>query len=371
MRIGFDGRSLQEEYSSGIGEYTRNLYEALFPLLSGHEVVVFFNKFHPSAPRGHAWMSLPHVRVQGFRIPNKLFHAAQTAFKWPTLDRLLGGLDVFFAPNWQFMSFSPRVRLVTVVHDVSFLHDPHFFSLKGRAWHALVQPEWMMRRSDAIVTVSEHTRDDVVERLSIEAGKCHVVYPGVDERFVPTRNVNVERKYGLGVPYFISLATVEPRKNIAAVMRAFAAVESQLPEAYELLIVGKLGFLAKELRRQRSSSRMRFLGYVDRNDLPTLLSRAQALVYPSFYEGFGFPPLEALRCGTRVITSHVTSLPEVLGEHAVYVNPYDTRTLEQVLLKVATIDDEPVQKEKRIQHAMQYQWPATAHRINKILVGDF
>lgn len=368
MRIGFDGRSLQEEYSSGIGEYTRNLYEALFPLLSGHEVVVFFNKFHPSAPQRHAWMSLTHVRVQRFRIPNKLFHAAQSALKWPTMDRVLGGLDVFFAPNWQFMSFSPRVRLVTVVHDVSFLHDPHFFSRKGRAWHALVQPEWMMRRSDAIVTVSEHTRDDVVERLSIEAGKCHVVYPGLDERFVPTYDATVQKKYGLTAPYFLSLATVEPRKNIQAVVDAFTAVESRLPAECPLLIVGKPGFGAQKLLRATTSSRIRFLGYVGRRDLPALLSQSLALVYPSFYEGFGFPPLEALRCGTRVITSHATSLPEVLGEHAIYVNPYDTRTLEQALLEIATTNDDPAQKEKRIQHAMQYQWKTAAERIEKILI---
>ncbi len=370
MRIGFDGRSLQEEQSSGIGEYTRNLYESLFPRLAEHKVVVFFNKFRRPLSEHFPWASLPHVQICSYRVPNKLFHAAQSAVKWPAIDSVLGGLDVFFAPNWQFMSFSPHVRLVTVVHDVSFLHDPRFFSLKGRLWHMMVQPQWMMHRSDAIVTVSENTRNDVVQYLSMDAGKCHVVYPGLDERFVPTIGGDSQKKYGVTAPYFLSLATVEPRKNIQAVVDAFTAIESRLPATCKLLIVGKQGFGAKKLFRKNTSARIRFLGYVDRNDLPGLLSQSLALMYPSFYEGFGFPPLEALRCGTRVIASHVTSLPEVLGEHAIYVNPYDTRTLEDALLYVATTDDAPVEKEKRMSHAQKYQWNIAAEKIKKILVGN-
>lgn len=344
MRIGIDIRSLAAGRRTGVEEYTIGLLRELFRMGGEHEYVLFFNAWGKAEPDLSWAEGFSNVSVKRFRIPNKLLNLSLWYLKRPFLDQLIGGVDVFFMPNLNFAAFSKGVKVIVTAHDLSFEFFPETFSRKQRLWHFAVNFRSLLRRANAVIAVSKSTKDDLVTRYGIPETKIHVIHSGIDERFAPMdRNdlslLAVQEKYHLPYKFILYLGTIEPRKNLGALLSAFevlhrAAVGEDLAR-YELVLAGRPGWKYEELFRSIDRSpikeKIRVLGFVEDSDKPALYNLASVFVYPSLYEGFGFPPLEALACGTPVIASHSASLPEVVGEAGVLIDPYRPDEILQAL----------------------------------------
>jgi glycosyltransferase involved in cell wall biosynthesis len=366
MEIAVDVRSLMEGRHSGVEEYTTQIIRRMVQAAPQHHFRLFYN-----AAKRITLPSFPDtVSVHGLRYPNKLFNLAQFTLGQPTWDRFVPA-DCYFVPNFRLVPLRAGVPLVTCVHDLSFERWPEFFSWRRRLWHRLMRPRALLHRSDRIIAVSEATRADIVELYAIPADKISVVYSGVrvpgeapDEKAAAA----VRQTYRLPEKFVLHLATLEPRKNVDSLIRAFDAIADSVP--HDLVVAGARGWLSGALDRAyegaRHKDRIHFPGFIAEEDKMTLYAAADLFVYPSLYEGFGFPPLEALSAGTPVITSYNSSLPEVVGEWAVLINPYDVGELA-LTMKELLQDPPEVAAEDQARLRQKYSWERAAQETLAII----
>jgi glycosyltransferase involved in cell wall biosynthesis len=253
------------------------------------------------------------------------------------LDKLLE-VDVFFSPNPIFTSVSRHCFYLLTVHDLSFEVFPEFFNTYRRIWHWLVNPRKLTERADKVLAVSHSTKKDLKKIYRVPGKKIKVLYPGISSKIKPSYNKKcleeLFKKRGFVFPdkYFLFLATLEPRKNLISVLLAFDRLWKEGKIDHWLVVAGEEGWLfsetAKVFQSMEFKDKVIFLGGVSEEARKILYSCAQMFIYPSFYEGFGFPPLESLACnGGVVICSSNSSLPEVVGEAALLINPYNPEEL--------------------------------------------
>ncbi len=257
----------------------------------------------------------------------------------PVLEWLSSGVDLFHATN-QVRNPPRKKKLTTTIHDLTCWIMPEMHRPATVAGDKLFA-ERILRRCDGLIAVSESSRRDAIEHLGLSPEKIQVIHHGVSEAFFQTRPEQVEaakRKYALAKPYLLFVGTVEPRKNLDALLDAYEGLSRELRNEYSLVIAGSIGWAApRTVERLRSpESRARYLGYVPEADLPLLTAGATASVYPSLYEGFGLPVAQSLAAGVPAVTSNVSSLPEIAGDAAVLVDPRSTedirRGIEKMLL---------------------------------------
>lgn len=365
MNIAIDVRSLMEGRFSGVEQYTMQIIRGMLRVAPRHKYHLFYNAARP--------VTLPDfygdVHVQGFKYPNLLFNASQWLLGKPAWDTLVKA-DVFFVPNSRLVPLKRDVPLVVVAHDLSFERFPEFFDGRRRVWHRLMSPKHLMRSADAVVAVSEHTKRDVSRLYGIEQEKITVIHSGVEVPPVPPA-LEVEgmrRRYHLPEKFVLYIGALEPRKNIATLVRAFDAIALSVP--HDLVIAGERGWRGEELLLALGEAvhrkRIHVLGFVRESDKAALYAAADIFVYPSFYEGFGFPPLEALALGTPVITSFNSSLPEVVGEWATLVDPYNGGELAAVM-KELLLDIPVVSEETRQEVQRRYSWDRAARETLAVL----
>ncbi|MEX1997176.1 MAG: glycosyltransferase family 1 protein [Candidatus Andersenbacteria bacterium] len=365
MEIAIDVRSLMEGRHSGVQEYTSQLIQAFARVAPEHVYRLFYNAARPVQP-----LKLPQgVEIVGLRYPNKLFNASQWALGFPRWDSLLTA-DCFFVPSLRLLPLSIDMPLVTTVHDLSFEHFPEFFSWRRRLWHTLMRPRLLMQNSDHLIAVSAASADDVIDRYQIPPERVSVVYSGVKELPVGARNSigYVRRKYHLPPQFILYFGTLEPRKNITSIITAFSAVATYFP--HHLVIAGARGWLThaldKAVAQSPAQARIHMPGFIAEADKNSLYAAADLFVYPSFYEGFGFPPLEALVAGTPVITSYNSSLPEIVGEWATLVDPYNPGELALVM-KELLINPRRVDTVTRQTIQEHYSWDKAAAQTLRII----
>lgn len=383
MKIAIDVRCLMEEQFSGVGQYALQLTRAMLQVAPEHEYHGFYNSWSP--------ISLPslgeHIQLHMFRYPNKFFNLSQWAVAWPKWDRLLPQMDVFFVPSLRLVPLSQGVPMVSVVHDLSFEHFPELFNSRRRVWHSMMRPKRLAENSDAIIAVSEHTKQDVVNLYGVAEKRVQVVYSGVATTGPVSlspppgarRKPSVQRAGGpqlatrlVGLPekFILYLGTLEPRKNVDSLVRAFDAIADSVEQ--DLVIAGGAGWstgeLEKAIREATHNKRIHLLGFVKEEDKSALYEAADVFVYPSLYEGFGFPPLEALMAGTPVITSFNSALPEVVGEYVTLIDPYDTAELALVLKEL--LHDLPVvSEETKAAISQKYSWERAAKETLGVLTA--
>ncbi len=313
----------------------------------------------------------PNVTLKGYNYPNKLFNLALRFLKITEIDRLIGGVDVFLIPNLLFVNLSKQCRKILIVHDLSFEIYPEFFTAKARLWHKLIGPKQLCRQADLIVTVSENTKKDVIYIYGISPEKILPIYPGIsDNFFIPVgadAKKAVAEKYGLPPEYIFYLGNLEPRKNVESLIMAFERVANP---GLQLVIAGGQAWKFKNIYRlwQRSPAkdRIKFLGYVDAGDKPALYSLAKIFAYPSIYEGFGLPPVEAMASGCPVITSANSSLVEAVGDAGLLIDPNNINEFAQAVNQL--LSDEKLYAElkaKGLERAKKFTWDNTARAIVK------
>lgn len=373
MNIGIDVRSLLEKERSGVGEYVFQLLDALFGIDKENQYFIFYNSFRKvadSPPK--EWRNLSNVHFCGFSWPNKILNFCFKFLRWPKIDKLMRQkIDIFFIPNLNFISLSRGVKKIITVHDLSFLRYPKFFSRKRRLWHWFVNPRKSIRGADKVIAVSENTKRDVMKLCGVAPEKIEVIYSGVGGGKDILDIEETNKKYSLPENFILSLGTLEPRKNIEGLIRSFEIFKQsgkQQAANCKLVIVGPKGWLYKKILAcaEKSSARddIKFINYISPEEKLVFYKLAKLFVYPSFYEGFGFPPLEAAAAGTPVIISTASSLSEVMGGAALMVDPYNPAEIAKVMAEC--LADENLRRDlilKGKAQAAKFSWERCAREV--------
>lgn len=370
MKIGIDARCLCEEKYSGISEYTHNLVKHLLKIDSQNEYFLFYNSAKASRiPE----FNEPNVTHKAFKYPNKFFNLAIRFFKIASLDKMLGGVDVFITPTFLFTHLSNDCKKLLIIHDLSFELYPEFFTAKRRLWHTLINPKEIAKKSDKIIAISQNTKNDVMKIYGVAADKIKVIYNGINELYFKpveeNRKSEVKNKYSLPENYIFYLGNLEPRKNIESLLLAFEKIQD---ESIELVIAGSQAWKYEKIYKIWQNSpvkdRIKFLGYVDEADKPVLYTLAKIFVYPSIYEGFGLPPLEAMACGTPVISSFTSSLVESVSDAGLLIDPNNYNELAQTIDKLLQDENLLTQfREKGLVHAQKFNWENASQEILKTI----
>lgn len=340
MRILIDVRLLSRGGSSGIEEYTKLLVSHLLELGNPkHTFELFYNGWK-KVPLPKEWLNNDQVVISEWRWPNKLFDLSSRFFGRPKIDLHLNP-NVIFSPHFNILSHSSYIPRVMTIHDLSFLHHPYFFSFRHRLWHSLQDVKKQVARSKFIITDSDFTKSDLIDTFRVHEDKIKRIYPGIDPRFKKIMpDEEILKKYNIKRPYILSLGTLEPRKNTLGVIEAFEIIKSNSKRYKDLSLVvaGYPGWLfdeiTKAISRSTYASSIHLIGGVGSADRVHIYNAAEVFVYPSFFEGFGFPPLEAQACGVPTVTSNRTSLPEILGDSAVLVDPWRVGDLACAILEI-------------------------------------
>lgn len=361
-----DATALQSEHRlRGVGAYLRFLIGAIERLdeVKPHYLISTVSREHVEAllpaDRTHA-VFRPHKPAQVYWMYN------EAALRWDLIRTRPG---VFLAPDFNGLVRVSGTKTVAVLHDLTeaklntgkpaSLRSPSavLSDLRWRAYYA------KLRRSDSIIAISQSAKDDAVRLLGIAQGKIHVVHHGVDhDRFRPSVG---EGAYANHPPYFVHIGGRNENKNQARLLDAFARIAPERHDA-NLFFAGPWRdtdhvWLYAERERLGLGTRVRHLGYVPDEDLPSLYSNAVAFVFPSIEEGFGLPVLEAMACGTPVITSNRSSLPEVAGDAAYFVDPFNVDELSSALrAALSGALDSVEERSRRLRHAASFTWERTA-----------
>lgn len=372
MHIGFDATAAVTQ-GAGIGRYTRELLRALGQIDTVNHYRLFYASARP--------LPLPAL-PPNFRVRQLPFHDIWLARVWhraqvPLPANLLTGpLDVFHSPDFTLPPVTRRTRTLLTVHDLSFVRDPESAAPTLRAYLNRVVPR-SVQRADHILADSAATRDDLMELYHTPAEKISVLYSGVHPMFQPITDEAqlqaVRAKYGLGAqPFILAVGTLQPRKNYVRLIQAVAQLPPRLRADVQLVLAGGRGWLYDaifaEVERLGLTAQVLFPGFVADEDLPALLSAARVLAYPSLYEGFGLPILEAFACGTPVVTSTASCLPEVAGDAAWSVLPTDVAALSHALTEALTDETQRAALiAKGFVQARQFTWEKAARQ----LVGQY
>jgi glycosyltransferase involved in cell wall biosynthesis len=365
MLIGIDASRAAYPQRTGTENYSLFLIRALLELDRVNQYRLYFS--HP--PAADLFSAATNVQLRTIPFPRLWTHAR---LSWEMAAR---PPDVLFVPAHVLPLLHPR-RSVVTVHDLGYLHYPQAHTRWAR-WYLQWSTSYNVRAAGHIIADSESTRLDLIKRCQAPPTKISVIYPGYNPSFAPVRDearpAAIRERYQIPGAYIVYVGTLQPRKNLSRLLDAFATLAKQGREVH-LVIAGKKGWLYEPLfaqvRQLGLEGLVHFTGYVPQEDLPTLISAARVFVLPSLYEGFGFPVLEAMACGTPVVCSNVASLPEVAGEAAILVSPHDTTQLVQALSRV--LDDAQLRHElaqKGLQQVTRFSWETCAQQTLPILAA--
>ncbi len=383
MKICIDARCLVEKKRTGVGEYTFNLLRTLFEIDKKNQYILFLNSWKRNG-NDFSWINkYSQVKLKKFFFPNKLLNLFFWYFHWPKIDKMVGGADVVFMPNIIFGSVSKKTKLVITIHDLSYKRYPKYFSLKRRWWHIFINPQKICQKADKIIAVSQSTSDDLKQLYKIKPKKIKTIYSACDNKFrVIDRNniqlLKIKEKYKLPYKFILYLGTIEPRKNIIGLIRAFNQLqisfqlENQSPiNQYGLVLAGAKGWLDEEIyqeiKKSQFKEKIKVIDFVTEADKVYLYNLATLFVYPSFFEGFGFPPLEAMQCGVPTIVSNSSSLPEIVGKAGFLIEANQPDEIRKAIEKVLIYKElsKKMIKEGLIQ-AEKFKWKKTAIKTLEI-----
>ncbi|MCS6825010.1 MAG: glycosyltransferase family 4 protein [Caldilinea sp.] len=359
MRIGVDTR-LMHYQPAGISRYTGHLLQALAELNKEDEFIIFQHPKHRS----------PLIQQANFRraaLFAPVHHRFEQIFLAAELLRFR--LDLIHSTDFIPPLYSPVAAVITV-HDLAFLHYPHFLTAKSAAYYG--QIDKAVVKAAHIIVPSEYTRQDLIAQLGVPAHKVTVIHEAANPIFKPLPYQEtlaaVQKRHGLSERFVLCVGTIEPRKNINGLLQAFAHLRNKYRQNEVMLaIAGGKGWLYDEtiemVKTLNLQPWVRFLGRVSDDELHQLYVAARCHVHPAYYEGFGLPPLEAMACGTPTIVSNVSSLPEVVGDAALLVNPLDVEEIAVAMQRLLTDDDLHAElRQKGLRRARIFSWERAARR---------
>jgi len=351
MMVGIDGTPAIRQVATGTEVYARSIIEALAVSRGPRTMRVYANAIEapPWLPAGVEWRGIPFPRAWShWRLRQALRRERP---------------DVSFIPS-HVLPFGLGLKSVVTIHDIGHRREPHAYSRTAR-WYLEATTRYAARRANRLIAVSKSTADDLVRFYHVPGGRISMVHSGVDPRMQPQDPARVDevlRGLGIGGAYFLYVGRNHPRKNLGMLRRAFDEARRRGLEA-ELVLAGP-GHV------EASAGAVRMLAYVPPDDLPALYAGAIALTIPSRFEGFGFPALEAMRCGTAVIGSTAGALPEIIGTAGILLSPDDAGAWSQAMLELA--HDPALQRRLIVAGATRsadFTWEAAATKTWSVLDG--
>ena len=358
MHIGIDAR-LTYYTAAGIGQYTINLLRALAAIDHEDDFVIFQSRKSTSP-----LLEQGNFRCLGLWTPSH--HRFEPYLL--SLELLRYQFDLLHSPDF-IPPFWGRFKSIITIHDLAFLLYPHFLTRESARYYGRI--DQAVRRTDHIIAVSESTRQDIVNLLGVPDEKITVIYEAADPIYRPLDRAEALRivrdRFGVPERFILFVSTIEPRKNVQGLLRAYRQFLDDYKLDVGLVLAGACGWLVEEVFQLVDELDLRqachFLGKVTRQELLYLYNAARCLAHPAFYEGFGLTPLEAMTCGTPAVVSNVSSLPEVVGDAALLVDPKDEEGLIVALWRLVTDDDLWAElREKGLQRARAFSWQKTACR---------
>ena len=358
------------EQGGGIGRYVRDLVTALSLIDNQNDYRLFIS--------GASQPTLPNQIAHNFnwkptRIPPKWFARLWHRLKIPLpVEQFTGRIDLYHATDFVLPPTLPSTKTLLTVHDLSFVRVPETASPSLKAYLDRVVP-LSVKRADHILADSQATKNDLIELYAVKSKKISVLLTGVDKRFKPsnTGEMTIRNKYSVGDrPYLFTIGTVQPRKNYARIIQSLAKLREEGHDL-DLVIAGGHGWLADPIYQTIQETQMtdyvKLIGFADDEDIPTLYTNAECVVFPSLYEGFGYPVLEGMACGTPVITSNISSLPEVAGDAALMVNPYDVDAITNAIRSIITDDElRKTLTERGFEQIKHFTWEKSAQQLHQI-----
>ncbi|MBM3205751.1 glycosyltransferase family 4 protein [Candidatus Shapirobacteria bacterium] len=359
MKIGID--ISQIVYGTGVSFYTKNLVENLLRIDKKNEYRLFFSSLRQNLKYNFS------AKVKKFKIPPTLLELLWNQWHLFPVENFIGKVDVFHASDWT--QPPTKAAKVTTIHDFGFLKYPQTAHPKIKAVMER-RFQWIKKEIDLVIAVSKATQKDIMEILGLPEKKIKVVYEAAPEDLKPVKDKKISqklfKKYNLDGDYLLSVATLEPRKNLKRIIEAFKMLKTK---NLKLVITGKPGWEdLNTLGFKKGNNNTIFTGYLKkREDLAALYSQALGLVYPSLYEGFGLPILEAMKCGCPVLTSNISSMPEVAGQAAILVDPLDVEEIARGLSEL--VNNQDLRKslaKKGLAQVKKFSWEKTAQETLKV-----
>ncbi len=355
MRIAFLADPLDRQYG-GIHVYTKELLKALSKLDKKNEYIVVRSE-SKNEFEGMEEIAVPYSSFPGYRFWRLFFQLPKILKK--------KGVDIVVEPaHFGPFNLPKRIKRITVIHDMTVFLYPELHVFSSAYLQRKLLPR-ILKKSNHIVTNSESTSRDVIKFFPFVKNKITSILLGKDESFKPQKSSEILKTYNIRQPYILFVGTLEPRKNVSTLIKAFDKFKKDTEKAHQLVLIGKKGWKSKEIFRVINNSpynnEIVSVGYAPKNELPVFYSEAEIFVYPSIYEGFGLPVLESMACGTPVITSEVSGMPEVGGSAVQYVNPNNVSDLAQLITKLCS--ESEIRKkygQMGISQAAKFSWEKTA-----------
>lgn len=370
MKIAVNTRFLIKDKLEGIGIYTQEIFKRVATLLPQHEFYFLFDR----TP------SKEFIFSENIR-PVVVSPQARHPFLWywwfeHSIPKALEEIEAdLYISTDGYASLNTEVPQIVTIHDLGFEHYPHHTPFLVRNYYRHYTPKFC-RKAERIVAVSAFTKNDIISNYSIDGDKIEVVYNGV-ENFPGSNSLHPIKQlrdcfHIKDKPYFIFIGAVHPRKNVLQLLKAFELFKSEFLSDHQLVIVGRNAWMNMEVenyfRQMESKPDVIRIESIDRSQLMGLLGNAFALIYPSLFEGFGIPIVEAMAAGIPVITSNTSSMPEVAGDAAILVNPGSTKEIAaamQLLITDTTRRNELIEKGK--ERAKAFNWDISAQKVVEII----
>ncbi|MDH3327722.1 MAG: glycosyltransferase family 4 protein [Desulfobulbaceae bacterium] len=361
MNIAIEAQPLTASFNSGIPNYLKNIVLNLVRLDKENEYFLYWRD-----PFDFVEADNVHIRCENSRKkPLKSYGGSIWLFTRGVRMMKKDGIDLFWGPRHMLPPLiSKKIKTVLTVHDLVWNYYPKTMELYNLLIMKLIANP-SIKAADQIIAISEATAYSLQELLNVHPNKLTVIHNGTDG-FVPLNKeqsaIYVAKKYGVSENYVLTLSTVEPRKNLKTLLK----IAGENPTNFQILVAGASGWKTSSLLKEYkkiglSEKQIKFLGYIPDEDMNRLYSGARLFLFPSLYEGFGLPPLEAMAAGTPVMVSNVSAMPEVVGEAGVLVDPLDVGAWKDNLLRL--ISDESLLEQMRtngLERAKQFTWEKSA-----------
>lgn len=365
MKIAVNTRFLIKEKLEGIGWFT---YQSLKRITTQHPEHQFFFLFDRPYDDSFIFSKniTPVVISPPARHPLLWYYWFEYAVP-KVLEKI--NPDIFISTDG-YLSLSSKIKTLIVIHDLAFEHFPKHISWSAGKYYKHFSPKYA-RKADRIATVSEYSKKDITEKYNITPDKIDVVYNGSDELYQPLSESDIQKvqdEFTFGKRYLLFVGSIHPRKNLLGLLKAFELFKEKTSSDLKLVVAGRFAWKTNDIENFYTSMKNKeeviFAGHCNLSKLAKLLGSAWALAYPSFFEGFGIPLVEAMNCHVPIITSNTSSMPEVAGEAAILIDPFLPEDIAEAIIK---IDTQPELRNKLIEAGKKqkekFSWELTAQKF--------